>query len=396
MQHKTSSASFEPYGTVYETPINLEKTGMICRDWHVIAKRNISQLYHFDCEVYLEMQGGMAALVIGNEPISDKLEVFAVHRLVRLKPGVYFSLVAITSNITCKMITIADYSSTVEALLPPYLFERILPRVRICEILGYYYSIRNSGYQFAGEKHSYFELTYVDRGSMVSMVDGKTYELKERELMIYGPQQFHTQETSQGCSYVTILFDMETSSEDMVGSHYEPLINRVFGYDKKIHTLVKTFVTESSSQIPYMNSLMLCLLQETIIRLLQSQFIDVKGERPTTEARQHYQDELLEQILTYIDKTIYEPITVSEICQKFSLSRSSLQILFNENLEQPPKKYISELKLEKSREMICQGKYTISEIALMLSFNSIHYFSRAFAQKYGMAPSEYAKTLFKF
>lgn len=145
-----------------------------------------------------------------------------------------------------------------------------------------------------------------------------------------------------------------------------------------------------------MNSLMLCLLQETIIRLLQSQFIDVKGIRPTTEARQHYQDELLEQILAYIDKTIYEPITVSEICQKFSLSRSSLQILFNENLEQPPKKYISELKLEKSRQMICEGKYTISEIALMLSFNSIHYFSRAFTQKYGMAPSEYAKTLYKF
>ena len=178
MQHKTSSTSFERYGTVYETPINLEETGMICRDWHVIAKRNISQLYHFDCEVSLEMQSGMAALVIGEEAEADKLEVFAIHRLVKIKPGMYFSLVAITSNITCKMITIADYSSTVEALLPPYLFERILPRVRISEILGYYYSIRNSGYQFAGEKHSYFELTYVDRGSMVSMGDGKAYELK--------------------------------------------------------------------------------------------------------------------------------------------------------------------------------------------------------------------------
>ena len=45
--------------------------------------------------------------------------------------------------------------------------------------------------------------------------------------------------------------------------------------------------------------------------------------------------------------------------------------------------------------MICENRYTISEIALMLGFNSIHYFSRAFTQKYGMAPSEYSKTLFK-
>ena len=61
----------------------------------------------------------------------------------------------------------------------------------------------------------------------------------------------------------------------------------------------------------------------------------------------------------------------------------------------PPKKYINELKLEKSRQMICENKYTISEIALMLGFNSIHYFSRAFTQKYNMPPSEYAKTIYK-
>ena len=154
-------------------------------------------------------------------------------------------------------------------------------------------------------------------------------------------------------------------------------------------------MSESTSEIPYMNSLMLCLLQETVIRLLQSEFIGQKSEKPVTTARQHYEDELLEKILAYIDETIYEPITIAEICQKFSMSRSSLQILFKENMDMPPKKYINELKLEKSRQMICENKYTISEIALMLGFNSIHYFSRAFTQKYNMAPSEYAKTIYK-
>lgn len=396
MQSKTSSAAFERYGSVYKVPLNLEQTGMICRNWHLIAKRSITQLYRFNCEVYLEMQEGIASLLVGELPQADSLEEFSVHRLVRLKPGVYFSLAAVTSNITCKLITATSYSSIVEALSPPYFFERILPRIRISEILGYYYSIRRSGYRFSGEKHSYFELTYVDRGCMKSEVDGKLYTINERELMIYGPGQFHTQRIPAGCScsYVTILFDMETVIYEVENNPYELLLNKIFCYDKKIHTLLKTFVIESTSQIPYMNSLMLCLLQETIIRLLQSEFIGKKNERPVTEARQHYQDELLEKILAYIDETIYEPITIAEICQKFSLSRSSLQILFKENLAQTPKKYINELKLETSRQMICEGKYTISEIALMLGFNSIHYFSRAFTQRYNVAPSEYSKTLF--
>lgn len=397
MQLKTSSLEFEKFGSVYEQPVVPDHNDMISREWHLIARRSVSQLYHFDCEVFLEMQSGMAALVVGDAPEADQLQAFAVHRLVRLNPGVYFSLVAVTSHIICRLITTNDYKYTLETLSPPYLFERILPRIRISEILGYYYSIRNAGYHFKGEKHNYFELTYVDRGTLFTTVEGKRYELKEKELMIYGPGQFHTQDIPEGCScsYVTIIFDMETVVYDEESTHYELLLNKVFGYDKKIYTLIKTFVTESTSQIPYMNSLMLCLLQETIIRLLQSEFIGKKNDRPVTGARQHYQDELLEKILAYIDETIYEPLSIAELCQKFSMSRSSLQILFKENMDISPKKYINEMKLEKSRQMICENKYTISEIALMLGFNSIHYFSRAFTQKYHMAPSEYSKTLYK-
>ena len=53
------------------------------------------------------------------------------------------------------------------------------------------------------------------------------------------------------------------------------------------------------------------------------------------------------------------------------------------------------MKLEKSCQMIREEKYTISNIALLLGFNSIHYFSRAFTQKYSISPSEYAKQMIK-
>lgn len=390
MQQKTSSTQFEKYGTIYRQPYNLNATGMISRNWHINAERYVNQLYRYDCEVCLEMQSGMAALLVGETPDAENLEIFAIHRLVKLNPEIYFALIAITPAITCKLITNTRYTSLVEPLTTPYSFERILPRIQIHEILGYYYSVRNANYHFDGESHDYFELTYVDLGTMATIVDGVPYELKERELIIYGPGQFHSQKILPDgpCSYVTILFDMESNQ-------FEPLLGKVFTYDKKIHSLIKTFILESASQLPYMNSLMLSLLQETILRLLQNEFIHIPAERPVTSTRQHYQDEFLEKILTYIDDNICKPITVAEICQKFSLSRSSLQILFKENLNQSPKKYINELQMERSRLMICEDKYTISEIALMMGFNSIHYFSRAFTQKYHITPSEYAKTLFK-
>ena len=187
---------------------------------------------------------------------------------------------------------------------------------------------------------------------------------------------------------------MVNISPDAQDAENTLLLNKVFSYDKKIYTILKDFVQESSIQIPYINSLMICLLQEIMIRLLQSEFITHKEEKPVSLTRQHYQDELLERILSYIDESICEPLTIAEICQKFSISRSSLQLLFKENLDQTPKKYISDLKLEKSCQLIREQKYSISEISLLLGFNSIHYFSRAFTNKYNMAPSEYSKQMF--
>ena len=36
-------------------------------------------------------------------------------------------------------------------------------------------------------------MTYVDEGELETEVDGTLYQLKDKELMIYGPGQFHTQ-----------------------------------------------------------------------------------------------------------------------------------------------------------------------------------------------------------
>ena len=136
MQLKTSSLEFERFGSVYDQPVSPADSGMISRDLHLIAKRNLNQLYHFDCEVCLELQSGMAALVVGETLDTTHLQEFAVHRNVRLKPGLYWNLIAVTSNITCKMIATTDYSYSLDTLPSPYMFRRILPRVRISEILG--------------------------------------------------------------------------------------------------------------------------------------------------------------------------------------------------------------------------------------------------------------------
>lgn len=178
--------------------------------------------------------------------------------------------------------------------------------------------------------------------------------------MIYGPGQFHTQYTddSHNASYMTVLFDMRNLTPVEQEVWYDALINRVFHYDQKINSLIKAFVRESTTGIPYMNSLMLCLLTEIIIRLLQGTYASPMNQ-PSNSVHKSAMDELFDRIIAYIDENIYLPLTIPEICEHFSLSRTALQLMFKNSIDQSPKKYINDKKLERSCQMLLENRYTI-------------------------------------
>lgn len=395
MQNETNSAAFLRYGSTFKK-IDLEQQeNLICQTKQLTSQMTLSQLLYFSCNIYIEVQSGLGVLLVSENPASAPVEEFSMNRRFRINPNVYFGFLATTPELVVHMYVENDYSMDAVSLPKPYGFHPVLPRIQIQEIVGYYYRIRTPNYQFSGEQHKFFELTYVDTGTLYTEVDGQLYRLGEKEMIIYGPGQYHTQYTDsdQGVSYVTILFNMTNTVDDMPENWYDVLTNKVFPYNKKTYTLIKTLVQESTTSVPYMNSLMHCLLTETIIRLLQGSYIGFSAPASSV-VRQNYQDELFERILNYVESKLYEPLTIAEICQQFSLSRSSLQLLFKNAVNQSPKKYISDMKLKKSCQMLRENKYTVSEISLKLGYSSIHYFSNAFSQKYHISPSEYAKRIY--
>lgn len=395
MQNETASTEFWEFGSVFKDFSPDQREKLIRQTKHVPSQRFHSQFLHFSCDTYIEVQSGIGILLVSHDPEHGPIQEFGMNRRIHVKPNVYFACVATTPELVVNLYAEDDYSLDVTTISTPYEYRPVLPKIQIQNILGYYYRIRTPGYQFKGESHNFFELTYVDTGVLHTQVDGVDYTLTEKEMMIYGPGQFHKQHTedNQMVSYVTILFNMENLSPDLPKNWYDSLTGRVFPYNKKIYTLVKTLVQESATGLPYVDSLMHCLLTETIIRLLQGAYV-IPSAQPASVVRQNYQDELFERIIAYVESKICEPLTIAEICQQFSLSRSSLQLLFKGAVNQSPKKFISDMKLEKSCQMLRENKYTISEISLKLGYSSIHYFSNAFNQKYHISPSEYAKRIY--
>lgn len=394
MQKETSNTAFLNYGSVYKKMDDQLRSRLACQTTRIPAQKYLSLFMLFGCDTYIEIQSGIGVILVSTDPENAPIEKFGMNHRIHLKPNIYFSIVATTPELVVNIYSDNSYALDVITLSTPYEVQPVLPRIQIRDILGYFYRVRAAGYIFPGEQHNFFELTYVDIGELYTEVDGELFHLKEKELILYGPGQFHNQYTDadSSVSYVTILFHMDNLAANAEEAWYAPLIGRVFPYTKKTYTLMKAMVQESASGLPYMDSLMLCLLTEIIIRLLQGEY--TASANPASVARQNYQDELFDKVLAYVESKLYEPLTIAEICQQFSLSRSSLQLLFKNAVNQSPKKYISDMKLEKSCQMLRENKYTVSEIASKLGYSSIHYFSNAFNQKYHISPSEYAKRIY--
>lgn len=389
MFNKTTSFIFNRYGEII-SDISKRQTSKMTNSTIKLKDKSISNYHCYNCDTYVKVVSGIVMLIVSLDVDAAEYEKFVIHRIIKIKKGVKFNFISISSSAKVELIS---EPGAKKIMIPtfqkiPVIYERLIPSFSIKEIYGYYYQVRNANYDFPGEKHEFWELSFIDNGVLDTTVNEESFQLKNFDLILYAPNQFHTQSTAshQSCSYLTLLFDMDIKEP-------ERLTNRVFNANRDIHNALNNFIKVSSNETFFDNELMICYLKELMVKLLQYDFMS-NTPIASTPMQQRFENELLNEILIFINENIYESLTIEEICHKFSISRSSLQMLFKNNLNTAPKQYISDLKLNKSKVLIKESMYTISEISAKLGFTSIHYFSRKFKQQFGITPSDYAKTIY--
>jgi AraC-like DNA-binding protein/quercetin dioxygenase-like cupin family protein len=384
MQKRTTNFRFQPYGDIFYSLPGSVHSQHLASTTQNFSDKSFDHYYISSSPVYLDCKEGIILLVVSHD--GETREEFVIHRVVRLKPDVYFNFVSITNEASLQMTY--DQNSLRQRFAPtPYEFKPMISKLHINEILTSYYNVRKGNYIFPGETHDYYELIYIDHGELETNIEGRRYTLRKYDLMLYYPGQFHSMHTKQDqtCSYLTIAFNMDNSIDGT-------LMNRTFHTHKDIYQALSKFMKSIQTKDYLNHELAMLYLKEVLILLYQ---FDIKEEDYSTSnpMQEHYENTLLNEILVYIHNNVYTAFTVEDLCNKFSISRSSLQTLFKTNINTTPKQYISNIKLDQAKVLIQEHKRTISEISDILGFTSIHYFSRKFKMQYGMSPTDYSKSI---
>lgn len=80
--------------------------------------------------------------------------------------------------------------------------------------------------------------------------------------------------------------------------------------------------------------------------------------------------------------------TIPELARLCGVSSEYFRSVFRRTYGKPPVKYIADLRLERARELILSGMYSISDAAYLSGFSDPSYFSREFKKHFGVTASE--------
>lgn len=103
-------------------------------------------------------------------------------------------------------------------------------------------------------------------------------------------------------------------------------------------------------------------------------------------------EDLLDQILAYLDNSLSEKITLDGTADRFWISTTTLSGLFRKNLGISFYQYVLQRRLREAKNLIYDGE-SIEKIPHKIGFSDYSSFFRAFKKEVGISPSQFRKSI---
>ena len=339
-------------------------------------------IYVSQGESWLCSHAGMTVLSVSLD--GEAFQHFYLDKTVSIRSGVRFALTIYEGTSSIKMwgeaLKVVGFMESGQEL-------KIRRQIMINSIYTFFYQDKEKGFIFPGEAHAPLELTYMDKGSMHSVADGKDIVLNQGDLIIYGPDQWHMQYADVGvsASYITVTFDLQ-------GEYPRELFNHKFTIPQSAVPLLQWMMKEHDRMDDFSADMLICLLEALLITLLRDQVSPAESKLRTTNAV-NSENEIIRRAQQFISAHVREKLTVPLVASHVDVSPSYLTALFRKNLQISPGEYMRRVKLQESKQMIREDNMNFTEIAAALQYSTVHHFSRQFKDKFGITPTEYAKSV---
>ena len=247
--------------------------------------------------------------------------------------------------------------------------------------------------------HPFTELFYCVKGKGEFIAEDGKFIMEEDDLLIVNSNIRHTEVPIENEEFGYVVIGIEGLSilpnnsfafgdfkDDMNYSNYiESFVFRgSFRNDRKeLRLLLSKLVDEMENKDLHYKEFSNAYLELLVLKILRT----LKGELIVTNEVQD--NKQLNFVKSYMDQHYSREITLDQLANMTYINKFFLVHEFKKQYGVTPIDYLSNKRIDVSKELLLTTDYTMEEIASMIGFNSQSYFNQVFKKKAGLTPTQY-------
>ena len=232
--------------------------------------------------------------------------------------------------------------------------------------------------------HNHAELFYIVGGKGQFLIEDHLYPVNTNHLVIINPNVTHTEVSlnAQPLEYIVLGIEgvelsitENSNGQFCILDHFESM---------DITSCLRNILREMELKQPGYEDICQAFMEILIIRLMRSTGLSVPAE-PQNSVGNHQ----CAAVRRYIDHHFKESLTLDQLAEEAHMNKFYLSHAFKQEYGISPINYMISRRLEESKYLLAETDLSMSQIAQLLGFSSLSYFSQVFHRTQGIAPMEY-------
>ena len=232
--------------------------------------------------------------------------------------------------------------------------------------------------------HTCSEMFFITGGNGAFLIREGRFPVAINDLVVVDPGVPHTETSQNGSPMEYVVLGVEGLEAAPGGSGYALL--HLFAEDA-VSSCLRTLVQESRDPRSGCDQICQRLLEIVLLRLRRRDDFALSSGAPSVPGISR-ECSLVRQ---YIDNHFKENLSLDQLAELAHVNKYYLAHSFRREYNTSPISYLISRRIRESRFLLAETDHTLSQIAQILGFSSLSYFSQSFRRIEGMSPMEYRR-----
>ena len=236
--------------------------------------------------------------------------------------------------------------------------------------------------------HNHMELFFIVGGKGQFLIEDQLHPVSINQLVIINPNVLHTEVSlnAQPLEYIVLGIEgVQLANNNASDGQF----NILDYYESvEISGCLRNILREMEQKNPGYEDVCQAYMEILIIRLMRTTTLSVPTEPQAISANRQ-----CAAVRRYIDLHFKEALTLEQLAEEGHMNKFYLSHAFKREYGISPINYMISKRIEESKYLLAETDLSMSQIAQLLGFSSLSYFSQVFHRTQSISPKEYRQNL---